>query len=207
MLSFDTATEWEAAHQDRHWGRWPNENLVRFVSKHYGASKGKARFLEIGCGAGAQLRFLASEGYEAWGIDQSPKAVERASDLLALEGLDDLAFATQQSIFDLTAIDPPFDCLIDVACLQHVHFDKAKALLQRARGWLTPKGRIFSLMAAADGDHESVGGHGYVRMAFLHEIESMFAGYSVEIGHEAITRPGGLKVANWIVHAVKPSDG
>lgn len=192
---------WDRAHTERAWGIWPNLHFVQFAAKHYRG--GAARFLEIGCGAGAQLRFLGAEGHEAWGIDQSPKAVERAADLLSIEGLDDLAFVTQQSILDLTEIDPPFDCLVDVACLQHVRFDKAKAVLQRARGWLKPDGRIFSLMAASDGDSELVSGAGYYRMAFRHEVEALFAGYAVEIGHEVIDRPDGPRVANWIVHARK----
>lgn len=176
------------------------------MSRHYGASRGQARFLELGCGAGAQLWFLGREGYEAWGIDQSAKAIERATDMLAVEGVDDMAFATQQSIFDLTAIDPPFDCLVDVACLQHVPFGRAKALVQRAREWLTPRGRIFSLMASAQGDKDVIGKHGYVRQSFLHEIEAMFVGYDFSIGHETVDRPdGGVRVANWIIHAqVKP---
>jgi SAM-dependent methyltransferase len=71
-----TADAWNKLFSDRTWGRYPSEDLVRFVARTFGNGEGKSA-LEVGCGPGANLWYLAREGFETCGVDLSPVAVEQ----------------------------------------------------------------------------------------------------------------------------------
>lgn len=63
--------------EDKHW--WfqaRKEILLRLIDKYCKPSS-QAKVLDIGCGTGMVLKYLAKYG-EVWGIDNSPKAVEYA---------------------------------------------------------------------------------------------------------------------------------
>ena len=82
---------WERIFRERsQWGRYPPEELVRFVARYYYGSndRGSVRFLEVGCGPGAGPSwYLAREGYAFCGIDGSGTAVEMARRRFRDEGL------------------------------------------------------------------------------------------------------------------------
>jgi SAM-dependent methyltransferase len=80
---------WEEIFKQREWGKYPPEHLVRFVALNFGraADRGSVRLLEIGCGPGANVWFMAREGFAVSGIDGSPTAIQKASQRLASEGL------------------------------------------------------------------------------------------------------------------------
>jgi len=80
---------WESIFRNKEWGKYPPEHVVRFVARTFAdaADRGKVRLLEIGCGPGANVWFIAREGFSVCGIDGSPTAVDRAKKRLASEGL------------------------------------------------------------------------------------------------------------------------
>ncbi len=43
--------------------------------------------LDIGCGTGEHALFFAEEGHEVWGIDASPRAIQKAGEKAAERGL------------------------------------------------------------------------------------------------------------------------
>lgn len=62
------------ASKEQVWSGNPNENLVATVT---GWVPGSA--LDIGCGEGADLKWLREQGWEVTGIDPSPTAISRAA--------------------------------------------------------------------------------------------------------------------------------
>ena len=80
---------WEQIFRSRQWGKYPPEHLVRFVAGNfYGApNRGAVHLLEIGCGPGANVWFMAREGFTVSAIDGSPTAISLAGERLASEGL------------------------------------------------------------------------------------------------------------------------
>jgi len=70
------AEQWETryAASTKVWSGRPNATLTRVAST---LSVGRA--LDLGCGEGADVIWLASQGWDAVGIDLSPTAVRRAS--------------------------------------------------------------------------------------------------------------------------------
>lgn len=69
-------TTWDEVFTRKRWGRWPNESVIRAVMRHVAPG---ARVLEVGCGAGAQLRFLTDEGFRPIGVDFSRPALDQAT--------------------------------------------------------------------------------------------------------------------------------
>jgi hypothetical protein len=71
---------WESIFSSRAWGRYPGEDLIRFVAREAFPAQDRAslKALEVGCGPGANLWFLANEGIPFDAIDGSPSAVAQA---------------------------------------------------------------------------------------------------------------------------------
>jgi SAM-dependent methyltransferase len=75
---------WEGIFSSRSWGRYPAEELIRFVAREAFsvADRSTVKALELGCGPGANLWFLAKEGIPFDAIDGSKSAVAQARDRL-----------------------------------------------------------------------------------------------------------------------------
>src|ERR1700680_3615300 len=78
---------WEKVFRSRDWGKYPPEELVRFVALNYYSAPDRKliRLLEIGCGTGANVWFMAREGFDVCGIDGSVTAIEKARQRLTGE--------------------------------------------------------------------------------------------------------------------------
>lgn len=80
---------WEELFRSRAWGKYPQEHVVRGIARHfYSAPDRRAvKLLEIGCGPGANIWFMAREQFSVSGIDGSSTAIALANERLAAEGL------------------------------------------------------------------------------------------------------------------------
>src|SRR5271155_1362805 len=80
---------WEDIFRSRSWGKYPPEHVIRFIALSFSGAvdRSKVRLLEIGFGPGANVWFMAREGFSVSGIDGSPTAIQRAQERLASEGL------------------------------------------------------------------------------------------------------------------------
>ena len=69
---------WDRLFRSKEWGKYPAIDVVRFVARHFyrAADRQRVRILEIGCGTGANLWYLAREGFDAVGLDGSEVAIE-----------------------------------------------------------------------------------------------------------------------------------
>ncbi len=79
MNSWDPV--WEDIYASREWGKYPPEELIRFIARtFYAVPDRKAiRILDLGCGSGAATWYVAREGFSAFGIDGSPSAIRTIS--------------------------------------------------------------------------------------------------------------------------------
>lgn len=66
------------------WSGNPNDTLVRV-----GADLAPGAALDVGCGEGADLVWLAQQGWEVVGVDPSPTAIERSAKLVEHNGLSE----------------------------------------------------------------------------------------------------------------------
>ncbi|MBU6430483.1 MAG: methyltransferase domain-containing protein, partial [Cyanobacteria bacterium REEB65] len=141
MKSWDPT--WEKVFQGQAWGAYPGENVVRFVARNfYGKRRDRVKILEVGCGPGANLWYLAREGFGTYGIDASPTAVRLAQERMAADGLG--ADVRQGDIVNLPWPDRSFDAIIDVECLYANDRRATEVILREIRRVLLPGGLLFS---------------------------------------------------------------
>lgn len=201
-MSFDH--RWEAWHAEKRRGIYPNEHFVRFVMQNYGAlppdERAHCAFLDLGCGAGAQTRFLHAEGFRVDAVDASLSACE------ALERGLPPKYGTfpVPNVFCCNVLNyqacASYDCVVDVCTLQHLSAAHARAVITDARKWLKPRGRFFSLMASLD---HLMTGDLAPRCGSTASVVSLFGPYNWDIitGHEKVVRPGGTQIGHHIIEA------
>lgn len=139
---------WEKIFNESGWGSYPNEEFIRFMARHfYHAPDRKAiRVLEIGCGNGSNIWYLAREGFSAHGIDGSETAIRMAGGRMAGEGL--IADLKAGDVVNLTDHYPEayFDAVADIGCLQCNRLEVVEDIVANCRAVLKPGARMFALL-------------------------------------------------------------
>lgn len=151
MTKPENSDVWERLFTSRSWGRYPPEELVRFTMRNFGGveNRGAVRILEVGSGTGANLWFLAREGFSVAGIDGSPTGVELARTRLAEEGLPLDGATAEIEVGDFSNLPWPeahFDAVIDVESIYANDNRTIEATIAEIRRILRPRGRFFGKM-------------------------------------------------------------
>ena len=131
---------WERVFREHSWGRWPAEEIVRAVAR---TGRTGLRVLEVGCGAAAQLWYLAHEGHRPIGLDVVPAALAQATARLADAGV--AAPLLQADARALPLAPECFDMVIDVECVAHLDGPGAEQAWGEAARVLVPGGRLVSI--------------------------------------------------------------
>ena len=73
MEDMNNSKIWEETFVKKEWGKYPSIPLVKFIASNFYevADRSHIRILEIGCGTGANIWFMAKEGFQVYGIDFS----------------------------------------------------------------------------------------------------------------------------------------
>ncbi len=92
--------QWINLHkQKRHQPRYPHQLVVSFALRTF---KQGGAILDLGCGAGRHLKFLAENGFEAYGCDYSSSGIQASQELLASANL--------KANFEIASVDNlPYD--------------------------------------------------------------------------------------------------
>ena len=148
MNSWDS--EWENVYKSQEWGKYPPEELIRFVAQNYYnvGPRSDIKILDIGCGTGAGTWFMAREGFSTIGIDGSSTAINKAKKRFQDEGL-----IRNFIIGDIEKIDYPnnhFDSIIDIVAIQHNKYLKIIKIVEETYRVLKPGGKLFSMMVIKD---------------------------------------------------------
>lgn len=193
-----TDAAWEKAHCAKEWGRHPTEHLVRFIYRHYPVmnrveNRGPIfSALDIGCGAGASLRFLCDHGFAAHGIDVSVTALRRAQDWKA--------HVYEMSAEQIEFAPANFDVVIDICTLQHV--EKLETAFNQVMKVLKPGGRFFSMMAAPHHAKNLQPEGAFMRFIELNQLVGMLGNLplSYRIDRSRYTIDGGNHtIAHWLI--------
>ncbi len=100
------------------------------------------RVLDLGCGSGRHLVYLAKKGLKMYGIDNSPAGIKITKDWLKKEKLR--ANLKIGSIFKkLPYEDNFFDALIAIQVINHGKIESIRKLIKEMERILKPKGLIF----------------------------------------------------------------
>ncbi len=74
------------------------------------------RALDLGCGTGASVLYLASRGWEAVGVDFAPEAIAAARENARRAGVNAAFVLGDASRLDEAGVQGQFDLLLDVGC-------------------------------------------------------------------------------------------
>lgn len=117
----------------------PAPELVRAV-----AQRSPGRALDIGCGTGTNVRYLAEHGWQATGLDFAPTAIAQAR--RKLKGLP--ATLRVADVTRLTEIDlpGPYDLALDMGCFHSLTAEGRRLYAHGLKHWLKAGG-IYLLYA------------------------------------------------------------
>lgn len=145
----DPARFWDERYRatERSWSGHANRAVVDVV-----APLAPARALELGCGEGADARWLAEQGWHVTALDISPTAIERTRALAAAsETMASAGGRVDARVADL-ARDWPVDGLYELVVASYlqspVALDRTE-ILRRASGHVAPGGRLLLVTHAA----------------------------------------------------------
>lgn len=216
---------WEAVFRHGNWGRYPGEDLIRFVARNFFGHRPRRdiHVLELGPGPGANLWFLAREGFTVYGVEGAPSAVEQAR-----ARLDDECPGWQGDVLvgdfaELPFEDGRFDAVIDNEAVYCNDFATSCAIYAGARRVLKPGGRLFVRTFATgswgDGTGEAAGrrawrptegpmaGKGFSRFTALDDLDELLAGYCIDSVEQLSRSAEGRRhhIVEWVVAATRPA--
>jgi len=224
MKSWDPI--WEKIFSNRPWGKYPPEELVRFVANNFYnvPNRTAVKILDLGCGPGACSWYLAREGFSVFGIDGSPTAIHKAKKRLEAEGLNG-DFRVGDFI-ELPYPNSHFDCVIDIESLYANTFTKSNYVMAEICRVLKPGGVLFS-MTFKDGCHGDgsgkriephtfeevtegpLAGRGIIRFSpesAIHQLYALFDDLNLEYSIRS-TNNMTHEIAQWVISCRKPLNG
>lgn len=217
---------WDNVFINHTWGKYPSEDLIRFIARtFYGVpNRSQVRFLELGCGPGANLWYLAREGFRFVGIDGSATAIAQASQRLDEEclGWRDHSELHIGDVGNLPFPTETFDAVIDNECVYCNSYESSERIYSEAYRVLNKGGSLFVRTFASgcwgDGTGQPAGhnawfcaegpleGKGFSRFTSLDELPMLLEGFELR-DTELISRSANERkhvITEWIVNAIKP---
>lgn len=141
---------WDALHEnERFQPRYPDDLMVRWTLSHHPDRSARRRAVDIGCGAGRNAIFLASEGFDTVALDLSAEGVAVTRERARRAGLDIEARVAPAHRLEL----PPraFQAAVSYGVLCYAPIDEIAQALVGIAECLEPGGRFFC-MTRSDGD-------------------------------------------------------
>jgi len=213
---------WEQLFASSSWGQYPSESVIRFVARNFykAIDRQIVKLLEVGCGPGANIWYIAREGFAFAGIDGSATAIAQASQRLDNEspGWRSRGELHVGDITKLPFADATFDGVIDDEAVYSNGWDEARAIYLEMARVLKSGGKLFSRTFTAgcwgDGTGEQTGHHawrcadgplagkGQSRFTSREEIYDLVLGFKVTNIELLMETRGGnqsQEIREWII--------
>ena len=197
---------------DKHWNtfydegggnHYPDPAIVRFVARNFYTKKPRnsVNILDLGCGAGANLWYLAREGFSAYGIDGSIASIKHIEEKLKQENLT--ANFEVGDFIKLPYEENSFDAVIDGASIQHNKLENIPKILGEVYRVLKKNGKYFGFLIESDVE---LSDKRFLTHYFnKQEVRSLFSAFNkISIDYIRYTEDNDEKMISFlIVEAVK----
>lgn len=220
-LSWDK--KWQSVFTENEWGKYPAESVIRFMAKNfYKKNRSEIKVLEVGCGTGANIWYLLRERFDAYGIDGSSVAIDRAKERLKEENL--VSKLISGDIINLPYEDNFFDAVIDNECIYCNNLENTATILKEVKRVLKPHGKFYSrtftdkLFVGGELDHTKVSsleyseinvgplaGKGFSRLTSKENILNVYGSFNIlSIDSLDYTIENGSQIiSEWIIMCEK----
>jgi SAM-dependent methyltransferase len=121
----------------------PQPDIVKLAE----AGKIRGSVLDVGCGTGDNVLYLAAKGHECWGVDFVPVAIERAKAKAAERGSE--AHFLVGNALELTSLGRLFDTVIDCG-LFHTFADEERPLFVAGLAEVLRPGGLLYILCFSD---------------------------------------------------------
>ena len=150
---------WEKVYKKRGWGEYPNEELIKFIARNFYSvsNRSKIKILELGCGPGPNMWYLAREKFEVHGIDGSITAIKKCIKKLNKEVKNWKGNIQVGDIIKIPYPDNYFDAVVDLEAVTHNSFEDSIKIYSESHRVLKTQGKIFSRTFANGTWGESTG--------------------------------------------------
>ncbi|MBN2400140.1 MAG: methyltransferase domain-containing protein [Candidatus Aminicenantes bacterium] len=122
--------------------RWPFSDVVSVVMRAaVGKNHKEISVLEVGCGTGNNIWFLAEEGFNSYGIDISSSAIAHGKRHLAMRGVQ-----AELRVGDISSLpwgDGSFNFVLDRGALTQIDYAHIETVLSEVLRVLKPGGKMF----------------------------------------------------------------
>jgi SAM-dependent methyltransferase len=135
----------EQAYQDQ--APWDTGRPQPSIIKLAEAGRIRGSVLDVGCGTGENLLYLAARGHEAWGLDFVSVAIERAKSKAAQRGIK--ADFIVGNALDLKKLGRQFDTVIDCG-LFHTFADEERPAFIKGLGEVLGHGGLLYILCFSD---------------------------------------------------------
>ena len=218
---------WDKVFSSRSWGAYPPEELIRFIARNFGNVKNRSEIniLEVGCGPGPNVWYLAREGYKVAGIDSSPTAIQRARERLNADRLPSGGGVVDLQVGNFVNLPWPadsFDAAADVSALYANTLADIRLAINEIHRVLKVGGLFFGKMFGTETTGSNTGesiesgtrrrpdigpcagnevAHFFSRIE-LQELFSTFSDLSIDFTLRS-DYSGEVKIFHWLVSARK----
>ena len=121
--------------------RNPHEDILHLIS-HFKV-RGAKRILDLGCGSGRHIVYLAKHDFEVYGIDASPVGIGLAKRWMEDEKLT-ASLIIGSTYNKLSYLDGFFDAVISVQVIHHNTAENISRLIAEIWRVLQPEGLFFA---------------------------------------------------------------
>jgi ubiquinone/menaquinone biosynthesis C-methylase UbiE len=198
----------------------PNENLVRFIQKTFPDFKKrkKIKILDAGFASGRHLVYLAKQGFDVCGFDNSKESLKFAKKWLKKEGL--VVKVAKADMLKLPYKNNSFDVFIEIGTIEHLFLKDREKAIREAFRVLKPGGQLF-LNVKKTGDYLEDSGkkleedtylinESFIKNTPYHffnkkELKGLFKNFrDLDLNYSILTRDNmSIEIHDWIVVAKK----
>ncbi len=131
----------------RLWAPWDSVgvrmDLVKLLESGEIDPRSYPRSIDLGCGTGANVVYLAQLGFDSHGIDFSKVAIEKATSRAAEAGVAPTFVRGDLTASSIPGVEGPFDFLIDFGTLDDLRDEARWAMARTVTRLARPGARFF----------------------------------------------------------------